>query len=375
MNENKNGRRLEKATRRELLPLVVIFGILAVLSIASLVMPDRQFSPNENRYLEQRPEFTLKALFSGKYTADAEEYTADQIVLRDFWMEAASTVQQSAMGKLEINNTWLGEDGQYFAKVTPDTFDKAQYKKNLQQVEKFFATNADKNCHILMAPTPAYMLPELLPKNAQLFDADSCYDTLQSVFGGQFIDTRPVLGDASCYYRTDHHWTTEGALAAYGVWCDAMGVEKKDWQLEQVSDTFRGTLYSQVMLPNSVYDTLSIAPEVKVVSVNSDGEVSDSIYSMEALEEKDHYKIFMGGNYAKVIIETGADTGRSLLLVKDSFANSFVPFLTEDYDTITLIDLRHCREEVQDIADGCTDILVLYELTNFTSDNNLFKLN
>ena len=75
MNENKNGRRLEKTARREVLPLVVIFGILAVLSIASLVMPDRQFSPNENRYLEQRPEFTLKALFSGKYTADAEEYT------------------------------------------------------------------------------------------------------------------------------------------------------------------------------------------------------------------------------------------------------------------------------------------------------------
>ena len=37
MNENKNGRRLEKATRREVLPLVVIFGILAVLSVASLV--------------------------------------------------------------------------------------------------------------------------------------------------------------------------------------------------------------------------------------------------------------------------------------------------------------------------------------------------
>lgn len=375
MNEKKQGRRLEKTARREVLPLVVIFGILAVLSIASLVLPDRQFSPNENRYLEQRPEFTLKALFSGKYTADAEEYTADQIVLRDFWMETASTVQQSLMGKLEINNTWLGEDGHYFAKVTPDTFDEAQYKKNLQQVEKFFETNADKNCHILMAPTPAYMLSDLLPENAQLFDAEGCYDTLRSVFGDQLIDTRSVLDDASCYYRTDHHWTTEGALAAYGVWCDAVGAEQRNWKLEQVSDSFRGTLYSQVMLPDSAYDTLSIAPEVTVTSVNSDGELSESIYSMEALEEKDHYKIFMGGNYAKVIIETGADTGRSLLVVKDSFANSFVPFLTEEYDTITLLDLRHCREEVQTIADGCSDVLVLYELTNFAADNNLFKLN
>ncbi|MBQ3548925.1 MAG: hypothetical protein IJA33_03490 [Oscillospiraceae bacterium] len=375
MKDNKHGgHRLEKTARRELLPLVIIFAILAAISLSSLILPDRQFSPNENRYLEQRPQFTLQNLFSGKYTAAAAEYTADQIVLRDFWMETASTTQQ-AMGKQEINNTWLGADGHYFAKVTPDTFDGKQYRKNLQQVEKFFETNADKSCHLLMAPTPAYMLSELLPQNAQLFDADSCFDAMTDQFGSRFIDTRRVLTDPSCYYRTDHHWTTEGALAAYGVWCEATDHEVRNWTLEQVSDSFRGTLYSQVMLPSSAYDSLSIAPDVEVTSVNSDGEMSDSIYSMEALEEKDHYKIFMGGNYAKVIITTGADTGRDLLLIKDSFANSFVPFLTEDYDTITLLDLRHCREEVQAIADGCTDVLVLYELTNFASDNNLFKLN
>ena len=374
MNEKNTGRRLEKTVRRELLPLVVIFAILAAVSLGSIVLPDRQFSPNENRYLEQRPEFSLKALFGGNYTADVEEYTADQIVLRDFWMETASSAQQT-MGKQEINNTWLGEDGHYFAKVTPDTFNDSQFRKNLQQVEKFFEANADKSCHLLMAPTPAYMLPEKLPANAQLFDAGKCFDTMTDRFGDQFIDTRPVLSSEGNYYRTDHHWTTVGALNAYEVWCAATGHEVQDWKLEQVSETFRGTLYSQVMLPSSVYDTLSIAPEVQVESVDSDGAVSDSIYSMGALEEKDHYKIFMGGNYAKVVITTGADTGRSLLLVKDSFANSFVPFLTEDYDTITLIDLRHCREEVQEIANSCTDVLVLYELTNFASDNNLFKLN
>ncbi|MBR5571651.1 MAG: hypothetical protein IKV99_03310 [Oscillospiraceae bacterium] len=374
MNEKKTGRRLEKTVRRELLPLVVIFAILAAVSLGSIVLPDRQFSPNENRYLEQRPAFSFRALFGGSYTADVEEYTADQILLRDFWMETASSAQQ-LMGKQEINNTWLGEDGHYFAKVTPDTFDEKQFIKNLQQVEKFFEANDDKICHLLMAPTPAYMLPEKLPANAQLFDAGKCFDTMTDRFGDQFIDTRSVLSGEGNYYRTDHHWTTEGALNAYEVWCAATGYAVQDWKLEQVSDSFRGTLYSQVMLPDSVCDTLSIAPDVQVESVDSDGTLSNSIYSMEALEEKDHYKIFMGGNYAKVVITTGAETGRSLLLIKDSFANSFVPFLTEDYDTITLVDLRHCREEVQALADSCTDVLVLYELTNFASDNNLFKLN
>lgn len=377
MNEKKTGRRLEKRsdTRRELLPLAVIFGLLVLLSAASLIAPDRLFSPNENRYLAQRPAFTFKTLFNGSYTADTEEYTADQIVLRDFWMETASTVQQS-MGKLEINDTWLGEDGYYFAKVTPDTFSETQFRKNLQQVETFFETNADKNCHLLMAPTPAYMLADKLPANAQLFDAAGCFDTIDERFGDTFIDTRPLLyGEGSNYYRTDHHWTTEGALNAYEVWCAATDHTVREWTLEQVSHSFRGTLYSQVMLPHSEYDTISIAPGAEVVSVDCDGEVRDSLYDLSALEEKDHYKIFMGGNYAKVVIETGADTGRDLLLIKDSFANSFVPFLTREYDTITLVDLRHCREEIQTLADNCSDILVLYELTNFAADKNLFKLN
>ena len=83
----------------------------------------------------------------------------------------------------------------------------------------------------------------------------------------------------------------------------------------------------------------------------------------------------MGGNYAKVVIDTGAATGKSLLVVKDSFANSFLPFLVKDYDTITVLDLRYFREGVQPLADEATDVLVLYELTNFAADKNLYKLN
>ena len=130
-----------------------------------------------------------------------------------------------------------------------------------------------------------------------------------------------------------------------------------------------------MLLPDSPYDTVAIASDAAIRSMDCDGEVSDSLYSLAALEEKDHYKIFMGGNYAKVVIDTGASTGKSLLVVKDSFANSFLPFLVRDYDTITVLDLRFYREGVQPLADQADDVLVLYELTNFASDKNLYKLN
>ena len=130
-----------------------------------------------------------------------------------------------------------------------------------------------------------------------------------------------------------------------------------------------------MLLPDSPYDRVTIASDAAIRSMDCDGEVTDSLYSLAALEEKDHYKIFMGGNYAKVTIDTGADTGKSLLVVKDSFANSFLPFLVKDYDTITVLDLRYYRDGVQSLADEADDVLVLYELTNFAADKNLYKLN
>ena len=379
MNDSqKGGARLMKSEhkRRELAPLLAIFGVLVGLALASLLTPEREFSPNENRYLQLKPSLTWTTLMDGTFTQKAEDYVADQIALRDRWMEASSLVQRAAL-RLEINDTWLGRDGRYFAKVTPDTFDSAQYEKNLAQVKDFFDANPDKDCRMMMVPTPAYMLRDDLPANAPLFDAEGCFDTLLNTMGGQVIDLRAALlpDAANMYYRTDHHWTTQGALTAYQAWCAATGHTPQDWQLETASNCFRGTLYSKVLLPDSPYDTVAIASDAAVRSMDCDGEVSDSLYSLAALEEKDHYKIFMGGNYAKVIIDTGANTGKSLLVVKDSFANSFLPFLVRDYDTITVLDLRFYREGVQPLADQADDVLVLYELTNFASDKNLYKLN
>ena len=148
---DKGGARLMKREhqRRELAPLLAIALVLVGLSAASLLTPDREFSPNENRYLQQRPELTWTTLMDGTFTKKAEDYTADQIALRDMWMESASVVQRAA-GRREVNDTWLGRDGRYFAKVTPDTFDAAQYEKNLAQVRTFFDAHPDKDCRVMM---------------------------------------------------------------------------------------------------------------------------------------------------------------------------------------------------------------------------------
>ncbi len=361
--------------RNMLAPLIAICVILLGLSVGSFFFtPDRAFSENENRYLQTTPELTADNVLSGKFMTETENYTSDQILLRDFWTGTRSALQRLE-GRQDISGTYLGADGRYFAKVTDDTFDWDNYQKNLTAVEAFFAANSGKACTVLMVPSPAGVLGAELPANAPYYDEDRAFSMLEERLGGTFADTRTALaGAADPYYHTDHHWTTAGAQAAYGVWAAATGHTARSYTLTQAADSFRGTLYSKVLLPDSAYDAVDYCPDITIVSADCDGTERDSLYDLTALEKKDKYELFLGGNYAKAVIRTGTENGKHLLVIKDSFANCFVPFLAGDYETITMVDLRYCREKLQPLADEADDILVLYEITNFAADGNLFKL-
>lgn len=356
-------------------PLIAICAILLALSVGSFFLtPDREFSDNENRYLQLTPKLSWDNILSGKFMKDAEDYTSDQILLRDFWT-AARSVMQRAEGKEDISGAYLGADGRYFTRFTDDTFDWEGLSGNADYLRRFFETNGDKPCVALIVPSPGGVLRDKLPADAPYYDEDSAFALLAGTLGSALLDSRDTLAAVEDpYYHTDHHWTTMGAQAAYRQWADYTGHEVRRFELTAATDAFRGTLFSKVLLPDSVYDTVYYAPEAAVDRVVCDGE-EGALYDMAALEEKDKYKLFFGGNYGQCVIETGVENGRHLLLIKDSFANSFVPFLTEDYETITMLDLRYTRESVQSFADAATDILVLTEITNFASSGDYFKLN
>ena len=144
-------------------PLIAICVILLGLSVGSFFFtPDRVFSENENRYLQTTPELTADNVLSGRFMTETENYTSDQILLRDFWTGARSVLQRME-GRQDISGTYLGAEGRLFAKVTDDTFDWANYEKNLTAVETFFAANSGKSCTMLMAPSAAGVVGECLP--------------------------------------------------------------------------------------------------------------------------------------------------------------------------------------------------------------------
>ena len=376
--------------KRALPPLLAMAVILVGLSVGSLLLPDSAFSANENRYLKQAPRLTWDALMNGSYTADVETYTADQIALRDVWMGAKSTLQQLT-GKQDVGGVWLGEDGYYFAKMTEDDFNRPRYEKNLAAVKAFFDGNADKDCRILLAPTPCVVLYDKLPlglslDNGTVFDVDACYDTLIQQFGQQAILTRWDLrevggGTQQVYYRTDHHWTTAGAYRAYVKIAEKLGMGEEclpeTYFTKEKIPGFYGTTAARGNFVFCENDVLEIwtAGDDGDYSVVADGKEIGGFYDRSRLDTSDKYSVFLGGTHGTTVItKKGGENRKKMLIIKDSFANCLIPFLARGFDIVAL-DIKSGVDIAQAVRTyGADVILVVCNAENVVSDGSLGRI-
>ena len=94
------------------------------------------------------------------------------------------------------------------------------------------------------------------------------------------------------------------------------------------------------------------------------------VYEVEELEGKDPYNVFLGGADALLTITNpGAKSGRELILFRDSFGSSLAPLLVQDYQTVTLVDLRYVSSQILDqyIDFHGQDVLFLYSPSVYNS--------
>lgn len=380
--------------------------MIAGLSLGSFLTKDRDFSENENRYMASRPEFTISDFMSGEYQDKLETYLNDQILFRNGFITAKTAVQKNC-GDTDIGGAYVGKDGYDFEKILPEDVQGALVNRNIRAVADFFAycedtlpqTEGTQNVSFLLVPTSGLILSDKLPANAILFDQSSYINKIANALKDyNFISPEDILranADKGVYYRTDHHWTTYGAFLTYQEWCEKTGhvfLGEEAYLTAQVSDTFRGSLYSKILDYDSAYDTIETIARLEVAEgidlqstktyrIMADGKELDSIYQKEYLDKKDKYAFFFGGNYGEVHIEntaqdvSGAKRG-NLLIIKDSFANAFAPFLIPEYDNIYMVDLRYSNEDMAEYLTEheITDVLVLYNVSNFISDMNIYKL-
>ena len=152
------------------------------------------------------------------------------------------------------------------------------------------------------------------------------------------------------YYRTDHHWTSLGAYYAYTEIMRGFGMEPYPLEYftrETVTEDFYGTTWSKAGMkwidPEPIEYFRYVGDDTLELKIGN--KVTSGIYDRSYLEKKSKYSSFIGETFALASVYPAEDSplsgGREkLLIVKDSFAHSIVPFLALHFD-IELVDLRY----------------------------------
>lgn len=340
----------------------------------------RTYSPVEKRELQTRPEISITKVLDGRFQKKYESYLRDQFPGRDHWV-SFQTDMELFMGKNEIHNVYIGKNYYLLEHYTEKEFDPQQISKNLQALEKFVGKakqNAD--VHVMMVPTKSWVLREKLPAFAPHYKEQKFYDALQQKLEKEdvLISVEPVLDahkEEEIYYRTDHHWTTLGAWYAYEQYTKAVGGDLQRAQGKKkfrcISKDFYGTTYAKINYARQADKIEIYEPADKLRVVYNMGEKkTKTLYDFSFLKTADQYSVFTGGNQAVLEITGGIKNGKTLLLIKDSFANSILPFLAEDYEKLVVVDLRQLNVSGDRLLEmfSPTDILILYNSAQFAQD-------
>ena len=357
---------MSKTTQR--VTTAVFCAFLALLGILHLVLPDRTFSPVENRNLRQVPAFTWRALREGSYTAALETYLEDQFPLRDGWM-GLKTRWEWLLGKREFHDVFLC-GGALIGRVGEGD----RWEQNLGYVDRL-AEKTDIPVYLGLIPTAAEVWKDRLPHGADSADQSALLKEARGT-GAVWADIAGALAAHSeepVFYRTDHHWTSLGAYYGYTALLEAMGETPLPLgKAETVSDDFYGTLYSSSGVHWVPPDTIERYVREDAVTVEDVyGGGKHGLYVDSFLEEKDQYASFLGGNQPLYIVRnSAASSDKKLLLVRDSYSDSLAPFLCRHFAEIHLLDLRYNKTSVaQYAADmGADGIAVLYSVDNFMKD-------
>ena len=373
-------------------PVLILFSVFFVgMFLLDCVTPDRTVSELENTTLTQRPKVTAQILSSAglnRFFNDYTQYTKDQIPGRDAWISLQSFVETALLQKTQSGGILLGDKGQMFDRTYGlVSSEERTLPRNIAAVASLAARCPGK-VYVMVAPAASSIYPERVPAHAPLLQEESYLSQIQAAVeqaGGVYLPLKDALSahkDEYIYYRTDHHWTTQGAYYAYSELCSALGIEPFDRAAHTAVDVpdFYGTFYSRARTWNAQPDTLTyydLDNPLTIYTVTGPGMPTEGqttgLYDLDKLDVYDKYAAFLHGNNGLSRVE-GDGEGR-ILVIKDSYANSFVPFLTANYAQIDVVDLRNYNYGLDGLIaeNGYDQILVLYSFDSFKSDPYLYR--
>lgn len=377
----KSGRK--PAATLAVLFLVLVFGA----ALLNLFWPKRTELALENRKAAQFPTFKISALLDGNWQKAFGTWMQDQVMGRDQWVNLQRAADEAVFLKTEEGGILLGRDHWMFTRQFSEGADvQAQTAKNVAAVSDF-ASRYPGRVTFLLAPSAAVIYPEALPAGAPIIDENKNLDAIFTQISqtAQVLDLRDAFTahkEEYLYFKTDHHWTTQGAYLAYQQFCALKGLTPFAVGLSETVPDFLGTHYSSTRLWNVQPDTITWYPmnnQMTVYRLTGEAQFEvdrvEPMINTEKFTTRDKYAAFLDGNNGYSVIE-GSGEG-SILVVKDSYANSFVPYLTANYAKIGVVDFRGFAYGLDSTIEkeGYDEILVLYNYQTFVSDNKVIYIN
>ena len=365
---------------------LMVFFIFAIflIMIINILTKDKSFSKIENRTLTTMPKFTISSFMNGDFSEDFSSYINDNFAGRNGFLSIKTSFEK-LLGKTKINSVYLGKKNYLIQSFTEASEEETSAKINA--INSFFNEHSNLNTNIMLVPTATKVLEEYLPPFSVNDDELAFIDKVFSELNESIIKINPYNAlyenkDNYVYYKTDHHWTSNGAYIAYTEFCKALGLtakSKDEFDIVNVTDKFYGSLSSKIGVLGNTSDSIELyVPKYSPMVVNyiSEQFKSSTLFKSEALNTKDKYEVFTGGNHPLINIKSTGDPSKKLLLIKDSYANCFLPFLTSHYGEIFVVDLRYYYDNINTLIENnsITDLLFLFNANTFNSDDSILNI-
>lgn len=385
MQNNRNRRRQNRRARQQTGSIFAIVFCVAVvlLMIVNILVSDKAQSSDEDRWLASRPEFYWESLISGDYMEKYEVYLKDQFAGRQWFRDLKVTLKRLG-GSKEENGILIGKGGQLLESIAVP--EQETLTDNLDAIEKFAKVHKDMTVNMMLVPDAANVLSGKLPAlysatDQKRMSAQVKRELEESV---NWIDVDSILNkhvDEDIYYKTDKHWTSLGAYYVFEESAVQLGIQKSaagKFATYPITASFNGNLSSRSGYKQNVKEVIDIYVQAEggtdvVVNYVDEQRKTASLYDSSKLKSSNQYEVFLGGDTSVIDIKTTSENSGRLLVIKDSFANSFIPFLTPYYREIVVVDPKYYGGTIQDIMDTyrITDTLILYSGNTFFQDNHI----
>lgn len=364
--------------KRRFYHYLAIFSIVFIvfMLLIGLFSKKRDFLTLERRNAKKLSNISILDIdFSDKI----EAYIKDRFPFRDELLKIKGFVSNLS-GNKYANGVYICKNKFYIEdEIIPDG--DYLYEKTIG-LRKLFI-NAKGQVDFFLFPDAYYIYNDMLP----LYARKSEYERASYLLTNSYLDGKVLFHDMAeyvkklksnnydIYYKTDHHMTSKAMYNLIPYIFKELGLANKELYIsEKVTDNFRGSLLSKsgLYLPGVKDDIEIYVPNKKVRYVLTDYQNNikkASIYDFDKIDSYDPYLLFLGGNSGYVNIKTENYMKKKLLVIKDSYFNSFLPFLLDDFGEIDIIDPRYIDKDIKNIVDvnEYENVMIFYNYNTFVT--------